>query len=169
MTDSIKVDYKLDDKQLKNAIEELSAKVSIKVGILGADGSKPIENDKKKLGTLTMATLGAIHEFGSEKINIPSRSFLQMPIETRFKDELGKNVGFKTALKELNVTKLNDEAGLTATVVINDAFDSGGFGEWAPLKEETIRRKTKNGKRGDAILIDTGDLRRSITYEVVKQ
>ena len=169
MTDSIKIDYKLDDKQIKNAIKELSTKISIKVGILGGNGSNPVKGDDDKLGNITMATLGAIHEFGSEKINIPSRSFLQMPIETRFKDELGKNVGFKTALKELNVTKLNDEAGVTATVVIDDAFASGGFGSWVPLKEETIRRKTKNGKRGDAILIDTGDLRRSITYEVVKQ
>ena len=92
-----------------------------------------------------------------------------MPIETKFKDELNKNVGFKSALKELNVTKLNDEAGITATVVIDDAFASGGFGEWATLKPKTVKRKTKNGKKGDAILIDTGDLRRSITYEVVKQ
>lgn len=169
MTDSIKVDYKLDDKQLKNAIEELSAKVSIKVGILGANGSKPIENDKDKLGNITMATLGAIHEFGSEKMNIPSRSFLNMPIETHFEGELIKNIGFQKAIQELNITKMNQEAGESAVAAITDAFGSGGFGEWAPLKEETIRRKTKNGKRGDAILIDTGDLSRSITYEVVKQ
>lgn len=169
MTNKIDINFKLDDEEIKKAINELGKEISVKVGILGSDGSKQVRNDDNELGKITMATLGAIHEFGSTKVNIPSRSFLQMPIETRFKDELGKNVGFKTALKELNVTKLNDEAGESAVAVITDAFASGGFGEWAPLKEETIRRKTKNGKRGDAILIDTGDLRRSITYEVVKQ
>ena len=81
---------------------------------------------------------------------------------TKFKEELSRNKGFKQALSELDITKLNNEAGLTATVVINDAFESGGFGEWAPLKPETIRRKGS-----DKILIDTGDLRRSISYEVM--
>ena len=162
MTSKIDIDFKLDDEEIKKAINELGKQISVKVGILGSDGSKQVKNDDNELGKITMATLGAIHEFGSPKVNIPSRSFIRMPLETKFKEELSKNKGFKQALSELDITKLNNEAGLTATVVINDAFASGGFGEWAPLKPMTIMRKGS-----DKILIDTGDLRRSISYEVM--
>ena len=161
MTNNIDIKFKLDDEEIKKAINELGKQISVKVGILGSDGSKQAKNDDNELGKITMATLGAIHEFGSTKANIPARSFIQMPLERKFKQELSRNKGFKQALKELDITKLNNEAGLTATVVINDAFASGGFGEWTPLKPETIRRKGSDG-----ILIDTGDLRRSISYEV---
>ena len=161
MTSNINVDFKLDDEEIKKAINELGKQISIKVGILGSNGSKQAKNDDNELGKITMATLGAIHEFGSVKANIPARSFIRMPLETKYKEELSRNKGFKQALKELDIAKLNNEAGLTATVVINDAFASGGFGEWTPLKPETIRKKGSDG-----ILIDTGDLRRSISYEV---
>ena len=162
MTSKIDIDFKLDDKEIKQAIDELGKQISVKVGILGSDGSNQVKNDDNELGKITMATLGAIHEFGSTKANIPARSFIRMPLETKFKEELSRNKWFKQALSELDITKLNNEVGLTATVVINDAFESGGFGDWAPLKPETIRRKGSDG-----ILIDTGDLRRSISYEVM--
>lgn len=162
MIGNIDIKFKLDDENLKKALAELGKNISVKIGILGADGSKKIMNDKKKIGKITMATLGAIHEFGSPKVNIPARSFIQMPLERKFKEDLGKNVGFKNAVKELNIDKMNQEAGESAVETIQSAFASGGFGQWAPLKPETIRRKGSDG-----ILIDTGDLRRSISYEVM--
>lgn len=162
MTSKIDINFKLDDEEIKKAINELGKQISVKVGILGSDGSKQVKDDDNELGKITMATLGAIHEFGSPKVNIPARSFIRMPLETKFKEELSRNKGFKQALSELDITKLNNEVGLTATVVINDAFESGGFGQWAPLKPMTIMMKGS-----DKILIDTGDLRRSISYEVM--
>lgn len=162
MTSNIDIEFKLDDEKLKKAMSELGKNISIRVGIIGPLGSVKVMDDDNELGKLTMATLGAIHEFGTQDGRIPARSFLHMPIEKKFKEGLSKNPSFKNAVKELDIEKMNQEAGLTATVVIDDAFASGGFGEWKPLQPETIRRKGS-----DKILIDTGDLRRSITYEVL--
>lgn len=39
-----------------------------------------------------------------------------------------------------------------------DAFDTGGFGQWAPLSPATLR-----AKGGGRILVDTGALRSSLT------
>ena len=47
--------------------------------------------------------------------------------------------------------------------LINEAFETSGWGNWAPNSPLTIAQK------GSAMpLIDTGKLRQSITYEVQK-
>ena len=54
--------------------------------------------------------------------------------------------------------------GLYAESFIKQAFSSGGFGRWAPNKPNTIAQKGS-----DKPLIDTAQLRRSITSDVVKK
>lgn len=172
----VSVDYKLEDDTIKKMLKEVLDEVCVKIGILGENGTKKADSEDPD-NELTTATLGAIQEFGTfskssddgeEKTIIPARSFLRMPIEKKLTEELLKSTGFRSAVQELDVAKINDEIGMAALAVIDDAFDSGGFGEWAPLADATVKKKTKNGKKGDAILIDTGNLRRSITYEVIK-
>ena len=73
--------------------------------------------------------------------------------------------------------KVLKDIGMEARNIVIDAFKTHGVdGEWKPLKEETINRKsvtrqTKKGvkiiKKGDAPLIDTGALRQSIAYKVI--
>ena len=60
--------------------------------------------------------------------------------------------------------------GTEAKNIVIKAFKThGAYGEWPPLSPATIKRKTKNGRRGDAPLIDTGALRQSIDYRVVSK
>lgn len=157
------IDYKMFDKPLRQAIFNAQRRLNVKVGILGANGKKGVKGKDGKTTEFTMASLGAVHEYGSINGDIPSRSFLRMPIDTRFLDELEANKGFKEAVKSLDVVKMNNEAGLTAKTVIDDAFDTGGWGDWKKLSDITVKRKGS-----DSILIDTGNLRRSITYEVLE-
>lgn len=113
---------------------------------------------------ITNPELGAIHEFGVVDSNIPSRSFLRMPViqelpaalKATNRDQWHKIIvtkGIKGALGIL---------GAYALDVIHLAFDTGGFGAWQPLKPRTIKRKGSN-----AILIDTAQMRQAITAEVV--
>ena len=61
--------------------------------------------------------------------------------------------GMRGALKTL---------GVVAEGTIQKAFATGGWGEWPKLSPVTIRRK-----KSSKILIDTSQLRRSISSRVV--
>lgn len=109
---------------------------------------------------LTNGDIGAVHEFGSMSQHIPQRSFLRMPLTTRLKDNASSNwgeiilrQGFNSALRKLGVMGEN---------TVQKAFATGGFGVWPKLKPATIARKGSS-----AILIDTSQLRRSISSRVV--
>lgn len=84
-------------KRLNNLMKDLGRNISIRVGIIGSEAYKQHPDTE-----LTMAELGAIHEFGAtinptdnlkgyfwhrwgihksnKPINIPARSFLRMPL-----------------------------------------------------------------------------------------
>jgi hypothetical protein len=130
----------------------------VKVGVLTGGNSR----GKGEMGN---ADLGVIHEFGSPVIKIPQRSFLRMPL-IKFLPEAIKALGVDK-WRELILNQGLYEAlvrlGVLAENIVQDAFGSGGFGEWPPLKPATIKRK-----KSSAILIDTAKLRRSITSKVVE-
>lgn len=135
-----------------------NGKARVHVGILGVSAER-VSGD-----TLNNPSLGAVHEFGSIERNIPSRSFLRMPViqelpaalQATTKDQWHKVIVKKGLLGALGLL------GSYALDVIQLAFDTSGFGSWSPLKPRTIRRKGSS-----AILIDTAQMRQSITAEVV--
>jgi phage gpG-like protein len=113
---------------------------------------------------LTNAEIGAIHEFGAPKAGIPERSFLRMPVISRLGDGLkGQSLSdWEGVLLSGGLVGVLRVVGQAAVNVVQAAFHSGGFGRWAKLKPATIRRK----KNSDP-LVDTTQLRRSITFAVV--
>jgi phage gpG-like protein len=138
--------------------DALSGSKVVKVGILADTNSRQSEEGED----ISNAELGVIHEFGSMSRNIPARSFLKMPLE---RPEL------KAFIMSKKITDLVAEGkietaltliGLKAEEIIDKAFQTRGFGKWQPLKQATIRRKGST-----APLIDTRQLQRSITSEVV--
>ena len=137
---------KLDDRELQKIIKELKQRIpDIKVGVLG----KYAARDE----SINNAELAAIHEFGTD--TIPERSFLRMPIFTR----LPKVLEGIEKQKKLNVREMSEKIGASAVAMVIAAFASSGFGEWPRSK------KGINGMANDT-LIDTGQLRDSISYEV---
>jgi phage gpG-like protein len=132
-----------------------------RVGILGGDVVRKAGDTG-----LTNSELGVIHEFGSDTNNIPPRSFLRMPIETHAR-EIFKgmdNQKVKEAVVSGDAIAVFKILGMIAEGFVKLAFASGGFGKWPALKQETIARKGSS-----APLIDTGQLRRSISSDVVKK
>ena len=68
------------------------------------------------------------------------------------------------AIKEGTLLELAKKVGVVAEEVIQEAFATRGFGKWKANKPSTIARKGS-----DSPLIDTGQLRRSITSKVDKR
>ncbi len=109
------------------------------------------------------------------EIVIPARSWLQMPVERS--EELRQKIKEKSELTksdrellEMTIQEygegglLNSFAyavGASALEQIQEAFDTGGFGEWTPNSPATIALKGSSQP-----LIDEGKLRSKITFEV---
>lgn len=155
---------KISDARLREFTRGLddAKNVFVKVGVLrgkakrGAKGSKGPSN----------ADIGAVHEFGAPEKNIPERSWLRLPVMSRLGDELRKvkTADLKRIFAGLGLKGIMRVVGQAAYNVIADGFRTGGFGRWAPLRPRTIARK------GSAeILVETNQLRDSISFEVVEK
>ena len=168
----MKPKIKYDFSKLDKFAKAVSKNYRVKVGILGKKDSR-IER-----GT-SNATIGLVHEFGSFKQKIPMRSFLRMPLATKANQILLSIA--KSTLKLLykgNYRQIFVILGLKCEEVIQEAFSTSGWGSWVPNKIKTIIAKTpkkvrmKLAKTGEALigrpLINTGQLRRSITSKVEK-
>lgn len=108
------------------------------------------------------AELGAVHEFGSYSKNIPARSFLRVPLMNNGK-KIIKSVEEKATEAFVNgdPKKAYRLLGIAGEGIVQNAFETSGNGNWAPLKKSTIARKGSSMP-----LIDSGQLRRSISSEV---
>lgn len=149
-----------DFSKLEKLVENLGKKFFTDLGILGASGS----TDKG----LTVAGLGAVHEFGTDKAGrnrdtvIPERSFIIMPLETGQEDiEKAIEPRLQQLLEDGNIKGIFELIGIAGEARIIEAFETGGFGTWEDIKEAT-----KKAKGSDAILIDQGQLKQSITSRV---
>ena len=138
----------------------------VRVGIIG---DKAAQEHKNTDGKLTNAQIGFIHEFGvmTGKNKIPARSFLDMPLRLHLQDYIDKSEtlngeAFEEALENGELEEYATQVGIVAERVVQDAFRTSGFGNWAPNRPSTILRKGSSKP-----LIDTGELRRSISSEVV--
>lgn len=117
---------------------------------------------------MTNAQIGYIQETGSPAMNLEARAFLAPGVEdcqelvstqlTKAADEAlkGNNQGIERCL---------NRAGMIAQNSVRAKINSGDF---APLSEATLRARRRAGKTRTKPLIDTGQLRNSITYIIKK-
>lgn len=119
-------------------------------------------SENARVGATNNATIAAVHELSAPSRGIPARPFLIPTI----KNNADKYVqlmaqGFKTALQDKSkADEVYEKIGLVASNDVKDYIVSGNF---VPLKESTIDRKGSSKP-----LLDTGELRNSISYEVGK-
>lgn len=131
------------------------------IGILGGDtrAARPGET-----GAKSNAEIGAYHEYGTTRV--PMRSFLRMPLATRLAPALEAAAALdedvlKEVLRTKSIRPWLSKVAILGLAVVQEAFDTGGFGEWAPLAPSTWERKEVN-----QILVETQQLRRAVTWEV---
>jgi hypothetical protein len=146
----------VDDKKLKNFIRTLKKPMGkVQIGILG-------DKNSRKEGANGNAEIGAVHEFGSIARGIPKRSFLRMPLETKFKSALSnlpvdKN-GVLEIIKEQSAIVLLMKLGALGKAIILNAFDTRGFGNWKPsnMKYKKVKQT----------LVESQQLRNSINFRI---
>lgn len=117
--------------------------------------------DKKYAGGVSVIEVGAAHEFGTD--NLDERSFLRAPFTLK-KSEINRAIQAQVAAVgagEKDADTALNLVGIVARNISVKAFETGGYGTWPDIKEET-----KEAKGSSGILIDTGELRGAITWEV---
>lgn len=147
-----------NNKPLEDLKKRFFTKEMVKIGIL--------YESKQRDDGFANAEIGVIQEFGSITDNIPPRSFLRMPIETHVKEVMNymaKNKEARNAFEKGDKKKLLDILGLKVLDIIQQAFESRGFGQWAPNAPSTIAQKGS-----DFPLVNTSQLRRAIMHKVAK-
>lgn len=154
--------YLSDVTNYVRQLEDLSKK-EVVVGI-PASANK---NHKSEDGEIIkLAELGAIHEYGSPKLRIPQRSFLRIPLQTNH-DRLLKFISKELSFSEIDTNNALGKLGALGQSVVLEAFKTQGDGKWKPLSPLTeLYRKKGNSSGSSKPLIDTGQLRQSITFEV---
>lgn len=167
---------KHDFSKLDKFVRSLKTDMVVQVGIFGqrnyrADLNKPRvgksdggvyhQGHKYPRSAQTNADIGFKHEFGK---GVPMRSFLRMPIFQHAEDILFQ-VKKAGALKKLAAGKMIQvltDLGIACEATVLQSFSSGGWGSWKKNAASTIKRKGSASP-----LIDTGQLRRSISSAVV--
>lgn len=135
--------------------------VKVKAGIVGDDGHQPIGDDEDG-ADLTMAELGAIHEYGSEDGTIPQRSFIRRTFEH---DRLKELVAFQRKLLKamlagtISPPQATKMLGVWCATEVRKTITEGRVEP--PLAEITIEHKGSSKP-----LVDTGALVRSISWAV---
>lgn len=139
-----------DGKGIKKLFARLE-RGTVDVGILAGEG-------KHKDSSFSVAQIGFIHEFGA--VTIPERSFIRSTINGQAKDI--KKVTRAQYKKVLNGDITTKEGlgvlGAFTAGLIQERFTSN---DWVPNTDKTQMRKGSS-----APLIDTGQLRQSISFKV---
>jgi hypothetical protein len=147
----------LKPKPLLDARKELAIwnSATLTVGIHEAEGSMV-------KGSLTVAQIMTVHEFGSDDGRIPMRSWLRGWFDESQEQMSGL---VRDMTKQIVKGKLKAKSALARLGSIAVAELQARWartpGDWAPLAESTIKRK-KSSKP----LIDTGQSRTSVTYTI---
>ena len=140
-----------DLREMAEAIKQMNGRVEVGVPA-SASGDKGV----------SLALIAAVHEFGSLDGRIPQRSFLRPAIEKNL--EAFKRITFDSLVKvaegRMPLSTAFGRLGQAAVSAVKTEMTTGSY---VPLKPATIKRKGSSRP-----LIDTGNLRQSITYVVTE-
>lgn len=162
---------------LNNLLAGIDEHFIVRVGILGNKANSKHRHEtgelKKsgghKIGEKeseeTNADIGLKMEKGSKAERIPARSWLKTPLEDHlpeFFTKLGNEVIYR--MVRTQSLKAYQDLGVICEQIIQKGFKSGGYGKWKALSRKTVELKGSS-----QILIDTGQLRKSVTSQIVSR
>lgn len=141
------------DKGWKQILENMRdlAGTEVVVGLLG-------KGTFGASGAASVVDIGTFNEFGTR--NIPARSFIGSTFDENSGFKSGQIVVAKVAFSRGSVNAALNRLGMTAQAAVQRKITTGPFEPNAP---STILQKGSTKP-----LIDDGDMRRAITYEVRK-
>lgn len=135
-------------KELEKISLSMSDANSVQVGLPKGSNAYPD-------GT-SVIMVGAVHEFGSPSKNIPQRSFLRSTVveKRRQYKKLFKLLSKRIIEGKIDVRKALGIVGLTVQTDVRDKITD--------IKDPELKYRDGNP------LVETGHLRQSITFEVIK-
>lgn len=171
------MEIKVDD--MASIIDSINflVKKSVLVGIPAAEAERTGDDSP-----MDNATLGYLHETGSPAANIPARPFLIPGVanaQDKYEPQLQKAADAALSGMRRKVDDHLNAAGLIASQAAKTELETG---DHAPLSIRTLQARARKGRKGAAEelesrkagnppnaenarpLIDTGQLRNSITY-----
>jgi hypothetical protein len=159
------MDVKFNLKGIDNILKALKdQRLKVRVGIMGNEASAMHPGDNGESSGKTNAEIGAIHEDG--RGHNPVRSFLRVPLSKNLPNAI-RMMGptSRSEISEMiqngSFEPLAERIGTAGVAIVLEAFDSGGAdGEWPP--------SDMSRKKNHQTLIETQQLRDSITYKVVR-
>jgi len=141
------------DNGAQELLKRMKMKLDIRVGILGDEASAQHADSDE-----TNVAIGTKHEFG---IDVPQRSFIRETVDLNT-NEIKKvqRLAAKKIIqgKSSNIKRFGDLVGLSVVAMIQERISDGIPPPNSPI---TIEKKGSSKP-----LIDTGQLRSSITYDV---
>jgi hypothetical protein len=142
-----------DLSKLNRFVKAVGDDWRVRVGIFGSRSERNDTNVEDN------ASIGLKHELGSFSEHLPQRSWLTMPLRVSQREIIrDASLGAKELMALGRMYDVLRNLGFACEDAILAAFRSGGFGTWAPLKDK---------KANHAILIHTGQLRKSVASQVV--
>lgn len=213
VNDDTKLKYNMDN--LEKLIRSLKTDYVLRVGILGSKAKGQHDSESGK----TNAEIGTFHEQpnGPGSGKLPRRSFLEDSLKFKLKFNAEqfrdmRKILFKQIFDKNAPEKFLQDLGAKCLEIIEEGFETNGFGMWEPLKTREIREqrdtdvlnaiaklnrsanrlegkmktwedydkwnkinarikklKTNFIEYGSKILTDTGKLRHSISFKVIKK
>lgn len=142
--------------KIKDTVQKFSNHV-VKIGL-------PIGTSDTYENGMTVIQVGAVHEYGSLDGTTPQRSFLRVPMYTN-RDKIKKMI-FNEYTKVIN-NKSEVMPALHRLGAYGEGISKASFrkNDWEPIKASSQKRK---GDSKTTTLVDTGQLRQSITSVVEK-
>lgn len=151
--------------RLKEVLQSINGLVQKEL-LVGIPDSAPERKDDEPIGN---AAIGYIQETGSPVNNLPPRPFLVPGVaaaEGKVSPHLQKAVEAALDGDLTGAERRMGAAGLTAQNSVRARINSGID---PALKESTMADRRRRGRTGTVPLIDTGQLRNSITYVIRKR
>jgi len=142
-----------DFSGLEKLIAGLKEKHFVDIGVFGSAVTPEGQS---------VAEYGAYNEFGSitKPDHPPKRSFIRMPLTKRqAKIEAYVKKNMQEHIEKGNIKAIFEDIGIAGESVIQEAFDTRGFGTWKENADRTVA-----AKGSDAPLINDGTLRHAVTH-----
>ncbi|MCP4055121.1 MAG: hypothetical protein GY739_19190 [Mesoflavibacter sp.] len=140
---------------LEKKLKKLQGK-TIKVGVPAS--TAPYENG------ISTAVIAAVHEYGSLTRNVPARPFLRPGVANAI-PKINKLLQIK--LPDFVEGSINADGVFTLVgeIARSEIVRMWDNNNWSPLKSKSAQKAVEKGNR--QILLDTGHLKNSITYQVI--
>lgn len=157
--------FEFRDFGLEKLLKALKGKeVYARVGVLGDKNSRSGDNSNAEI--LKKHEFGEITKIGGRDVKLPERSVLRVPIMDNMKKYLKEAGAFdekvmKQVIKDGSLVSFAEKVGLIGLRIVQDAFSTGGFGKW--------KKSNMRFKKNHQTLVETQQLRNSITYDVVEK